>query len=143
MTDSENPVIEPWVNCLRSAVGRADENTYFVGHSIGCQTIMRYLETINEKVGGAVYVAGWFNLRGLETDEEKEMAHPWVTVPINFEKIKKNCQRSTAILSKDDPYVELESNKKIFERDLGAEIIVEKGKGHFSVDKTPVILKVL
>src|SRR3989338_3630464 len=43
-----------------------DEDTYFVGHSIGCQTILRYLEKINKKVGGAVLVAGWLVLHPLE-----------------------------------------------------------------------------
>ena len=33
-----------------------DENTYFVGHSIGCQAIMRYLESVDvKKIGGVLF----------------------------------------------------------------------------------------
>lgn len=41
--------------------GHPDENTYFIGHSIGCQSIDRYLEILpsETKIGGVVYVAGW------------------------------------------------------------------------------------
>ena len=36
MPDTEHPVIEKWVSHLKSVVGTVDENTYFIGHSIGC-----------------------------------------------------------------------------------------------------------
>ena len=38
------PEIGSWVKCLKDGVGEINENTFFVGHSIGCQTIIRYLE---------------------------------------------------------------------------------------------------
>src|SRR5450756_1380962 len=61
MPYTDNPVIEKWVDHLKSAAGAVDENTYFIGHSIGCQTIMRFIETIDAKTDGAIFVAGWFN----------------------------------------------------------------------------------
>ncbi|MCX6715781.1 MAG: NYN domain-containing protein, partial [Candidatus Taylorbacteria bacterium] len=57
MPDTEAPIIEKWVNCLSKIVGVPDSNTYFIGHSIGCQAILRYLETVNTLVGGAIFVA--------------------------------------------------------------------------------------
>ena len=66
MPDTENPKIDSWVNHLSDIVGEPDVNTYLVGHSIGCQAIMRYLEELDGKrIGGTVFVAGWFNLVGL------------------------------------------------------------------------------
>jgi hypothetical protein len=67
MPDTENPKIETWVPFLSKLVGKCDEETFFVGHSIGCQTILRYLESLpeSEKAGGAVFVAGWLNLKDL------------------------------------------------------------------------------
>ncbi|HEY4501322.1 MAG TPA: alpha/beta hydrolase [Candidatus Paceibacterota bacterium] len=50
MPDTNHPIIEKWVGHLKSVVGTVDENTYFIGHSIGCQTIMRFIETLNTKV---------------------------------------------------------------------------------------------
>ena len=50
MPDIDTPVIEKWVNKLSEVVGKPDSDTYFVGHSIGCQTIMRFLEKEKSKV---------------------------------------------------------------------------------------------
>ena len=83
MPDMDTPVIEKWVGKLREVVGVPDADTYFVGHSIGCQAILRYLETIDTPVGGALFVAGWFDLKNLEDDETEKIAKPWIETPID------------------------------------------------------------
>ncbi len=134
MPETENPQIDNWVSTLSKLVGTPDENTFFVGGSIGCQTIIRYLETIDNKVGGAVFVAGWFDLTGLE-DEEIEIAKPWLETSINFDKVNANLPKSILILSKDDPLVPFEITKQKFENNLHSKVIVEDGKGHFDKEK--------
>src|SRR3989344_3515952 len=59
-----NPEIERRVNFIKELVGNPDKDTYFIGHSIGCQSIIRYLQTLPKevRVGGAVFVAGWVSL---------------------------------------------------------------------------------
>ncbi|PIN87901.1 hypothetical protein COV12_01405 [Candidatus Woesearchaeota archaeon CG10_big_fil_rev_8_21_14_0_10_32_24] len=44
MPNSEEPKIDVWVSYLKEKVGAPSLDTYFVGHSIGCQTILRYSE---------------------------------------------------------------------------------------------------
>ena len=44
------PKIEAWVSHLAGIVNKPDKNTCFVGHSIGCQAILRYLETLDVKI---------------------------------------------------------------------------------------------
>lgn len=133
MPNPSEPTIDAWVAHLAKTVGEVDENTFFVGHSIGCQAILRYLETLPEdkKVGGAVFVAGWFTLTNSETDKEKRIGKPWLETPIDFEKVKKHTSNFSAIFSDDDDVVPLE-NKTFFEERLGAQTIIEHGKGHFS-----------
>lgn len=133
MPDSEEPKIETWVPFLSQLVGSPDLDTFFVGHSIGCQTIIRYLETLPEgvKIGGAVFVAGWYNLRNLETKKEKRIAGPWVNTPRNDEKIKKAVNKAVAIFSDNDTFV-LPENQESWREKVGAKIIVEHNKGHFS-----------
>src|SRR3989338_7844944 len=116
MPDSDAPVIGSWISFLDKKVKRLDEKTYFIWHSIGCQAILRYLEKIpkNIKVGGCVFVAGWFSLKGLESKEEWEIAKPWLETKINFKKIKKHTKKFVAIFSDNDPWVPLE-NKVVFE----------------------------
>ncbi len=84
-------------------------------------------------MGGAVFVAGWFTLKGLEGAGEEKVASPWLTVPINFEKVKTTTGKFLAVLSDNDPYVPL-SDAEIFKEKLGAEVIVQEKKGHFTGD---------
>src|SRR3989344_3577618 len=49
MPNTSEPKINAWVSYLKKVVGKLDEETYFIGHSIGCQTIMRFLEKENNK----------------------------------------------------------------------------------------------
>ena len=145
MPNTENPKIDAWIPFLKKIVGKPDKDTYFVGHSIGCQTIMRYLETINVKIGGVIFVAGWFSLKNLEPEEIK-LVEPWMKTDINLNKVKKNSNKIIAIFSDNDPYVPLK-DANIFREKLGAKIIIEKNKGHFTeednIKKMPIILKEL
>lgn len=133
MPNPEAPEINGWINHLSDIVGDPDENTFFVGHSIGCQTILRYLEKlpVDKKIGGAVFVAGWFTLMNLQTDDEIRTAKPWIEEKIDFNKIKTHTNKFIAIFSDDDDVVPLE-NKKLFEDNLSAETSIENSKGHFS-----------
>ncbi|MEX0918627.1 MAG: alpha/beta fold hydrolase [Candidatus Paceibacterota bacterium] len=129
MPDTDEPVISRWVESLADIVGRPNHETFFVGHSIGVQAILRYLETIKTPVGGAVFVAGWFNLDNLEDEEAEDIARPWLETPINMEKVKKNLPRSSLIISDNDPFGCFEENKQKF-AELGSKIIVLSGAGH-------------
>jgi len=132
MPNPDFPEINSWVTALSKIVGKPDENTYFIGHSIGCQTILRYLESLDEKIkiGGALFVAGWINLINLETEEEKEVSQPWLEKKINFKKIRSKINKLIAIFSDNDPWVPI-SDSEIMKKELGAKIIIEKNKGHF------------
>jgi predicted alpha/beta hydrolase family esterase len=95
------------------------------------------------KVGGAVFVAGFFKSLTLESNEEESIAKEWLEAPVNFEKVKSHLLKSVAIFSDNDPWVPLE-NQDDFKNKLGSEIIIEHDKGHFSgsdgVKELPVIL---
>ncbi|MBI2673666.1 MAG: serine hydrolase family protein [Candidatus Zambryskibacteria bacterium] len=139
MPNTAEPKIETWVSFLKQVVGMPDSNTFFVGHSIGCQTIIRYLETLPEgvKIGGAVFVAGFYNLRNLETEEEERIAGPWVNTPLNDDKIRNAVNKAVAIFSDNDPYV-LPENQESWKNRVGAKIIVEHNKGHFNEEDPAV-----
>lgn len=135
MPNSDEPEINSWVGFLKEKTGKVDGETYFIGHSIGCQAIMRYLETLPEKtkIGGVVFVAGFFNLPFLKTEEEKEIAKPWLNIKINTDKIKMLTENIVAIFSDNDLDVPM-SDSNLFKERLNAKIIVEHDKGHFSDD---------
>ena len=117
---------------LSKLVGDPNEQTYFVGHSIGCQAVLRYLDTLETKIGGAVLVAGWLmRLTGDLSDEEITIAKPWIENPIDYQKVSNICSKVTAIFSDNDEFVHLD-NIKLFEERLGAKTVVEHAKSHFS-----------
>lgn len=131
MPDTEVPVIEKWVKHLQEVVGEPDADTYFVGHSIGNQAILRYAEGLQLPVGGAVFVAGWFTLENLESDEVATIAEPWLATPIDIEKVKKVLPKTTVLISDNDPYGCFEYNKQKFMK-LGSKVIVMHDAGHMT-----------
>lgn len=134
MPDTEHPRIKEWVDELSRVIGEPDKETHLVGHSIGCQAILRYLSGLDRSgVGEVVFVAPWVTLHGEYDDEELSIAQPWLETPIDYGKAQERAEHFTAIFSDDDPDVPL-ANKDIFHEKLGAEVIVEHGKGHFSED---------
>lgn len=136
MPNTANPKIEEWVCELDKQVSQLDENTYFVGHSIGCQTIMRYLESKNiEKIGGILFVAPWLDLlpEAVSDKDSYNTAQPWLNTPIDFKKIKNITNNITCIFSDNDYFVSLEQENK-FKELLNAKTIVVKGKGHISAE---------
>ena len=134
MPNPEAPEIEPWVNHLSKIVSKLDSQTNFIGHSIGCQTILRYLEKQKTKAGKVVLIAPWMHLDEetiKEEEDAEEIAKPWMETPINFKKVKQNASSFTCIFSDDDPYVPL-TDAKLFEKELNAKTIIEHHKGHFT-----------
>lgn len=149
MPDGDSkPEIGPRVSFLQQLIGNPDENTYLVGHSIGCQTILRYLETLSadQKVGGVVLVAGWFSLTpmSIRTPEEQEVVRPWFETPLNSEKIKTKSKFFTAIFTRDDEYVPIE-NVDVYREKLNPKIVILPTGGHLGGDsgikKLPVVLE--
>ncbi len=144
MPDSETPALDAWLPYLTEIIGEPDKNCIFVGHSLGCITILRYLETFkkNQHVCGIVFVAGFphdLSFPGYK----KELASFFQT-PVKWEKIKAHCKNFVAIHSDTDPYVPLD-HMKIFKDNLGAKTILEHDMKHFSGDdgitKLPSVLQ--
>ncbi len=113
LPDTANPRIYNWIPALAEAIVSPDEQTYLVGHSMGCQAVARYLETLPDgiKVGGVVFVAGFFkHLSGLgDSPDEKETDKHWLGAPLDFEKVKSHLLKSIALFSDDDPWVPLDN----------------------------------
>jgi len=137
MPNPEEPEIGAWVAHLAKTVGEPEENDIFVGHSVGCQTILRYLESLpaGTRVRGAVLVAPWFHLPHIaeEGEEAAAIARPWLETPIGLERVRSHAGKFVAVLSDDDPQGPIE-DKPLFEKYLGAETIVEHAKGHLGAD---------
>lgn len=137
MPDTNNPKIKDWIGKLKEIV-KPNEKIILIGHSIGCQTIMRYLEILPEeiKIKACIFVAPWTQLfkKVIEKEEGKkglEIIKPWLKTPIHFEKIKDNCKSFLAFFSDNDPYVPLPESE-LFKQKLNAKIIIKENNKHFN-----------
>ncbi len=132
MPDTNTPDMSAWISTLATLVETPDTQTYFVGHSLGVQAILRYLETIHTSIGGIVSVAGFFTLLATSLDENAtRILKPWLTLPIDTDKVKHNSSKIVAIFSDNDAYVGLD-NVDLFKNRLLAKTLVLSQRGHFS-----------
>ena len=145
MPDTDAPKIDKRVNFLNDSIPYLDENTFFVWHSIWCQTIFRYLQSSSQvkKIWWIACVAWWFDLIP-DSYDEVEVAQPWLNTFDWFDAVKKYTNNIFWIFSDDDYYVSLE-NEKIFREKLDAKTIIEHGKWHYDsnldwVKTIPVLL---
>lgn len=127
MPETDAPKLSLWLPELRRVVGVPDDETFLVGHSSGCVTIMRYLESLTEgeSIGAAVLVAGFTDDLGFS-----ELVNFFET-PLDFEAMKQHCAKFVAIHSDDDPYVPLR-HSDILKGVLDAKTIIKHNAGHFS-----------
>lgn len=146
MPDTSHPKMDTWVKHLKEIVGEPDENCYFIGHSLGCITILRYLEALRntQKIGGAIFVAGFTD--DLDYQGYKRELSSFFKSKMSWRKLKKVCQKFFAIHSDNDPWIPLKHGNILKEK-LGAELIVMHDMKHFSGDdgifKLPIVLELI
>jgi predicted alpha/beta hydrolase family esterase len=142
MPHPDRPAIPEWVDFIGKLVGKPDAKTVMIAHSLGCDAVLHYLETLGESaksVGKTVLVASRFptGMSPEEADkkiEGDETLKPWLTAKVDPKSVSIAAGKCTVILSDNDPYVPIDEAKASFQGNLAAEIIIEHGKGHFNED---------
>lgn len=131
LTGGRYPDLSVWNKEIKEAIGSPDMDTCVVGHSLGCIALVHYLRNLKEeqKIAGAVFVAGFSSDIGLHNDAESSIAKFYLT-PKEVEGAKKHCDRFVAIVSDNDPAVPVTKALE-FQKELDAELILEHNKGHF------------
>lgn len=127
MPDTERPRLDAWLGRLQEVAGEPNEHNFFVGHSLGVVTILRYLESLHpgQRIGGAVLVAGFSESIGIPELEN------FFSKPLDHDKVKVSAHRIIAIHSDNDPYIPLRRGEFLRDR-LGAELIVVRNAGHLN-----------
>lgn len=143
MPNTDFPELDEWIPDLKEVIGKPDEDTFLVGHSLGTITILRYLETLkqDELIGGAVLVAGFSSDLGIEEIKS------FVKEPVDWKKVKKHCKKFVAINSDNDPFVPLKQADVLKNR-LEAEVFIMHKMGHLggaddNITELPEVLDTL
>jgi uncharacterized protein len=142
MPHPDRPAIPEWIDFIGKLVGEPDAKTVMIAHSLGCEAVLHYLETLGEtakSVGKTVLVASRFptGMSPEEADkkiEGDERLKPWLIARVDPKSVRIAAGKCTVILSDNDPYVSIDEAKASFQGNLAAEIIIEHGKGHFNED---------
>ncbi|HUD83044.1 MAG TPA: alpha/beta fold hydrolase [Candidatus Saccharimonadales bacterium] len=142
MPHPDHPSIPEWTRFISDLVGQPDEETVMIGHSLGAQAVLHYLETLGgtgRSVGKTVLIASNFPV-GMSPGAAHERTggdlalRPWLTTGVDPGRVKRAAGKCVVILSDNDPYIPFEEARASFQTNLAASIIVEKGKGHFNED---------
>ena len=141
MPNPDQPTIESWPAALKAAVGTNPdmlENTLLIGHSVGCQTILRYLAELPDgvQVHGLLLVAAWWHV-----DDPSEAMWPWLSAPFDIERAREAAGEVAVIISENDPFTaDYVQNKRLWEERMGANVTLTKRGGHFSKSVEPNVL---
>jgi hypothetical protein len=142
MPNTDTPQLQEWLPYLQNLIGEPDADTYLVGHSLGCITILRYLESLkkNAQVGGVILVSGF-----AEPIHLIELNNFFVP-KLDDSRIQLATKEILAINSDNDGYVPLWQGEKIAER-FNARLIVLHNAGHINAssgfEKLPILLSEL
>ncbi|TQR33166.1 serine hydrolase family protein [Campylobacter sp. MIT 99-7217] len=142
MPNPTDPKLSEWVKTLQKQI-KVGENTYIVGHSLGCITILRYLDKLkkNQKIGGVVLVSGFYEKLSILPQLDS-----FVNPTLDFEKVSKIAQERVVISSRDDMIVPTNLSSNLALKFKATFIQTELGK-HFMQDdgftSFPLVLSVL
>ena len=97
-----SPNSNEWSNALKEQIKIIDKNSYFIAHSLGCISLLKFLEDLpySTKIGGYILVSG-FNAPLFILKELDAFLKP----TIDYEKLKNISSNRVVISSKDDSIV--------------------------------------
>ncbi|ADG93246.1 protein of unknown function DUF1234 [Arcobacter nitrofigilis DSM 7299] len=122
-----SPNSNEWSNALKEQIKIIDKNSYFIAHSLGCISLLKFLEALpnSTKIGGYILVSG-FNAPLFILKELDAFLKP----TIDYEKLKNISSNRVVISSKDDSIVPFNLSNNL-SNSLDAKLLVEEKGGHF------------
>lgn len=132
MPNPNMPMPLDWLAKLQEVITKLDENTIIVGHSLGANTAMRFLESLSDdvKIGKLITVAAVVDRVTVTGDAEK-LIRLWTSIQIDAEKVKSRAGEIVSFFSDNDPFIPLETEVVMREK-FGARIIIGHDKAHYN-----------
>jgi predicted alpha/beta hydrolase family esterase len=122
----ENQNLEAWFKELKNYQEFINEDTVFIGHSLGVPFILNIAEKY--KIKAAFLVAGFTGVAGNKFDDSMKT---FAQRQFNWKQILDNCQHFTVFHSDNDPYVSLQKAQELA-MNLQVSVNLLKGAGHFN-----------
>ena len=146
MPSPQQPAPDTWVPALTEAMGpRPAPGTVLMGHSVGCQTVLRYLAALPEApptqgvLEGVVLVAAWWTV-----DKPWDSLRPWLEPSLDWTRVRATARRFVVLLSDNDPFTsDFRENGRLWTERLGAEVVLVPGARHFNGAQEPAVREAL
>lgn len=123
--------LDNWLKVFKKFEQHVNENTVFIGHSLGVAFILSLLERPKARIRASFLVSGFVTRVIDPKDQVNTINKTFYDKKFNWEKIKENCKDFHVINSDNDPYVSPEIAEKVSTQ-LGVELIIIEGGGHFN-----------
>mgnify|MGYP000883547110 FL=1 len=99
----ENQSIQSWLEVFQQYEQYIDEQTIFIGHSLGPAFILDILKRTPQPIHAAYFVAGFVSPLNNPTFDTLNAS--FVTKSFDWETIKRHCKKFSVFYSDSDPYV--------------------------------------
>ena len=137
LPNTDKPDIEEQLEYISVYSGDFSEWWYIIGHSLGCQLAMKFIEENNISNSKIILVAPTYpNLaEELWTEilwDSFEVIKKYYDINLDFEKINKLNNEIIIFLSDNDPYINMENAKKYYNNFENIKFVEFKNKGHFN-----------
>lgn len=140
MPDSRNPKPEAWISHLKENV-KFSQDTYLIGHSLGCISLLLYLNRFPQQAAGIVLISG-FLTRLIDIPELDAFLEEQISIPALIENLPKRL-----VIGAEDDYIVPFGHTQNLAEALEAPIISVENGGHFlgkdDFKTFPVLLEAL
>lgn len=120
--------LENWLKELKKYENRIDEDTVFIGHSLGAAFTLSIIQNLNHKIKACYLICGFIEPLNNEVDEINKT---FIEKEFDFEKIKQNCSKFVCYHSDNDFLVPTTTSEHLSDK-LKAENIIIENAGHFN-----------
>lgn len=132
LPDSENPDFAAWQQGLHEAIGMPQADDIFVGHSLGCISLLHYLTAMSPaRIGGLVLVSGFVDkLPGFAAIGDFSMDGFIAKARVDVARVAAMTADITCVISENDHVVPAALSRGLAER-LHARMVSVAQGGHF------------
>jgi predicted alpha/beta hydrolase family esterase len=127
MPNPDFPIAAEWDRYLDDNIRELNEDTYFICHSLGCVTLLRYLnkQSVKVKIGGAILASGF-----VERLHKYPMLWDFVDIDLDMKKLIAMVEKRCVFSAPNDTIVDYKYSQELA-RLFDAKIITIDGGGHF------------
>ena len=120
--------VSEWFDVLKDYEQYINENTIFIGHSLGGVFTLRILEKLKQSVKAALFIGTPIGVRPiLNYDRDSSFSG----FSFDWTVIRANAKNFAVFQSDDDPYVSLDNGRELSQK-LGIDLSFIPNAGHFN-----------